>query len=390
MEPSTRRALAPFLILFAALYAGFGVQSPYLPALLDDRGLRPEAIGMVLAAGTAVRLAAGPAAGRLADRLDAAKLVFAGCAAAAALMALLYLPAQGFWPLFAVSILQAAALAPLAPLCDTLALGAAVPARRDDVGGPGFDYAWVRGAGSGAFIVGLVLSGQVVGRYSIAAVIWLNAALLSAAALCAPRVRQLPPRPAPQSTAASPERGSVVGMFRRRQFRRVVLVAGLILGSHAMHDGFAIIRWGAAGIGPGAAGLLWSESVAAEVVVFFLIGRPLLDRLGPGAAALAAAAGMVRWSVEAQTAWLPAMAAIQPLHGLTFALLHLANMRVLAETVPPRLAATALTLYGTVGVGAAVALLTLVSGSLYAQFGAQGFWVMAALCAAALPLARKL
>jgi hypothetical protein len=47
-------------------------------------------------------------------------------------------------------------------------------------------------------------------------------------------------------------------------------------------------------------------------VVFFIIGRPLLDRLGPaGAAALAAAAGMVRWSVEAQTAWLPAMAAIR-------------------------------------------------------------------------------
>jgi len=247
MEPSTRSALAPFLILFAALYAGFGVQSPYLPAFLDDRGLRPEAIGMVLAAGTAVRLAAGPAAGRLADRLDAAKLVFAGCAAAAALMALLYLPAQG-------SILQAAALAPLAPLCDTLALGAAVPARRDDAAGPGFDYGWVRGAGSGAFIVGLVLSGQVVGRYSIAAVIWLNAALLAAAALCAPRVRQLPPRPVAPSTAASPERGSVVGLFRLRQFRRVVLVAALILGSHAMHDSFAVIRWGAAGIGPGAAG----------------------------------------------------------------------------------------------------------------------------------------
>ena len=82
MATSTRSALVPFLILFAALYAGFGVQSPYLPALLNDRGLRPEAIGMVLAAGTAVRLAAGPAAGRLADRLDAAKLVFAGCAAA--------------------------------------------------------------------------------------------------------------------------------------------------------------------------------------------------------------------------------------------------------------------------------------------------------------------
>jgi hypothetical protein len=72
---------------------------------------------------------------------------------------------------------------------------------------------------------------------------------------------------------------------RLRQFRRVVLVAALILGSHAMHDSFAVIRWGAAGIGPDAAGLLWSESVAAEVVVFFIIGRPLLDRLGPAGAA---------------------------------------------------------------------------------------------------------
>jgi hypothetical protein len=51
----------------------------------------------------------------------------------------------------------------------------------------------------------------------------------------------------------------------------------------------------------------------------------------------------------------------EPLHGLTFALLYLADMRVLAETVPPRLAATPLTLYGTFGIGAAVALLTLVS-----------------------------
>ena len=48
------------------------------------------------------------------------------------------------------------------------------------------------------------------------------------------------------------------------------------------------------------------------------------------------------------------MAAIQPLHGFTFALLHLASMRLLAEIVPPQLAATALTVYGTVGVGAAV------------------------------------
>ena len=77
------------------------------------------------------------------------------------------------------------------------------------------------------------------------------------------------------------------------------------------------------------------------------------------------------------------------MHGLTFALLHLACMRRLVEIVPPRLSATALTLYGTVGIGASAAL-TLASGALYGSAGAGAFWVMQGLCAAALPVARRL
>ena len=45
---------------------------------------------------------------------------------------------------------------------------------------------------------------------------------------------------------------------------------------------------------------------------------------------------------------------------------------------------------GAVGVGAATALLTVVSGALYARLDAQAFWIMAALCALALPLSWKL
>ena len=77
---------------------------------------------------------------------------------------------------------------------------------------------------------------------------------------------------------------------------------------------------------------------------------------------------------------------MQPLHGLTFALLHLACMRLLAQLVPPGLEGTAQALYGTVGIGATSAGLTLLSGLLYARVGAQGFWAMAALCVLAVPL----
>jgi PPP family 3-phenylpropionic acid transporter len=385
-------ALCRFLILYGVLYAGFGVQSPYLPTFLGSRGLSPEAIALVLAASGAVRLVAGPAAGRFADRLDAPKLILAVSAAGAALMALGFLPARGLGPLLAVGVLYSAALAPLAPLADTLALSAAAPARPNEGVRRGFEYGWVRGAGSAAFILGTVLSGQAVGHFGITAVLWLSTALLSATAFASLGAPQLPQRQdAVLPAAAKGGIGDLGALLRLPLYRRVVLIAALILGSHAMHDSFAVIRWGAAGISAPTAGLLWSLSVAAEVIVFLFFGRPMLDRLGPpGAAMLAAAAGVIRWAVMAETAWLPAMAAIEALHGLTFALLHLTCMRLLAESIPRRLAATALTLYGTVGIGAPATLLTLASGPLYARFGAQGFWVMAALCAVALPLARML
>jgi PPP family 3-phenylpropionic acid transporter len=125
--------------------------------------------------------------------------------------------------------------------------------------------------------------------------------------------------------------------------------------------------------------------------VFFVVGPALVTRLTPaGTLAIAALAGMLRWTVMAQTTDVIALALMQPLHGITFALLHLGCMRLLARIVPHGLEGTAQAIYGTVGIGATTALLTLVSGVLYARLGAQGFWVMAALCALAFPLTWKL
>jgi PPP family 3-phenylpropionic acid transporter len=184
-------------------------------------------------------------------------------------------------------------------------------------------------------------------------------------------------------------RAGMMALLRLPVFRSVVLVAALILGSHALHDTFSVIRWRAAGVSPQTISVLWSLSVAAEVVVFFFAGPWLLRRLSPPAAiALAASAGATRWLVAALTTDIVALALIQPLHGITFALLHLACMRLLAKAVPDALAATAQAIYGTVGVGAATALLTVISGLLYANMGAAAFAVMSVLCLAALPIAR--
>ncbi|HYN13757.1 MAG TPA: MFS transporter, partial [Burkholderiales bacterium] len=136
-------ALPRFVLLYAAMYAAFGVASPFLPAFLSARGLPPEQLGLVLGAGTAVRLLSAPLAGRIADLMQALRVVLVVCTALAAMVTLGYLPAHSFWPLLALVLLHAASLAPITILADALALGSR-----------GFEYGWVRGTGSAAFIVG--------------------------------------------------------------------------------------------------------------------------------------------------------------------------------------------------------------------------------------------
>jgi MFS transporter, PPP family, 3-phenylpropionic acid transporter len=375
-------ALPSFIVLYAAMYAAYGVASPFLPAFVSERGLPPEELGLVLAAGTAVRLLSAPVAGRIGDLMHALRVILVVCTALAAAVTVGYLPARGFWIFLALTLLHAAALAPMTVLADALCLGAA--SRH-----PRFEYGWVRGTGSAAFIVGTLLSGQAIGAFGLEAIIWSQAGLLFLAACAGLFVPELIHDRAREEVRA-PARGVMV-LLRIPAFRNLVLVAALILGSHAMHDAFAMIRWRAAGVSPATASLLWSESVAAEVLVFFAIGPALIARLTPaGAIALAALAGVLRWTVMAQTSDVIALALVQPLHGITFALLHLACMRLIARTVPDGLEGTAQAIYATVGIGAATALITLLSGILYSGLGARGFLAMAALCALALPLTYKL
>ena len=203
--------------------------------------------------------------------------------------------------------------------------------------------------------------------------------LMIPAVLAIPRLRP------PAHEAAS---GGIRAILAIPAMRRILAVAALVIGSHAMSDAFAVIQWQAAHVGAGTIGLLWSEAVLSEVGVFLFIGPLLLARVGPVVAlVVGAGAGIVRWAVLAQTSTVGVLAGAQLLHGLTFALVHLACVRLITEVCPPRLAATAQSLYGTLALGVGSAVLTFLSGVLYQDRGAQAFWLMALLCLAAIPVA---
>ena len=173
--------LLRFLLLYATLYCSFGFSSPFLPEFLTVRGVDPESLGVLLGAGTAVRLVSAPIAGRLADVFGIFRLELGLFAISAAVASLLYLPAHSFWLLVLVNLTQAALLAPLAPLSDALALSWSRFTKQREP--RRFEYGWVRGAGSAAFVAGALIAGQLASAWGLASVLLLTAVGLFATGL---------------------------------------------------------------------------------------------------------------------------------------------------------------------------------------------------------------
>ncbi|MGU3337990.1 MFS transporter [Methylobacterium mesophilicum] len=374
-DTARRGGLSRFLVLYAALYGAYGFLSPILPGFLAARGLEPGQIGALLAAAGALRLVVGPLAGAFADRSRGGRPVLAASVALAGLAVLAHLPGVGFWQLLGPALLYAAGTAAPAPLADALALAAAR-------GGTVFQYGWVRAAGSAGFIIATGAAGWLIAASGLWAALVASGGLFIAASGAA---LALPIREGAKKGAMPWH--NFADLLRLPRFLRVVFAASLVVGAHAMHDGFAMILWRGAGIGAGTAGLLWSGSVAAEVLVFLLVGPWLLARIGlPAGIAVAALAGALRWAALASTTAIPVLAAAELLHGLSFALLNLACLGLIEAATPPERRATALALYGTLGLGLSGVLATLASGALFGAFGAPAFWAMAALSLVALPL----
>ncbi len=361
-------------LVFATQFAAVGVILPFLPAVLAGHGLSAEQVAVVLAVGSAVRLVAGPLGGRIADAIGNAPAVLAASAAISALAACGFLLPAGFLALLVVQAVHSAAIAPIVPLTDAVAVTAAR-------GKPGFDYARVRAAGSIAFILAALAGGQAVALAGIQGAVVLLVLCLAGTAVAA----LLLPRPPAGASRAARGWAGFLAPLRIRAFRRLLAVSALIQASHAMYYAFGTLHWQAAGLGPGLIGALWATGVVAEVALF-LWGRGIVARLGPtGLSLVAAGAGVLRWGITAATVDPLFLFPAQMLHAATFGMQHLAAMAVLARVVPPAEAATAQTLHAALGVGLWMMLVTLACGPAYAALGGLGFWGMAALSLAAIP-----
>lgn len=366
---------------FVPLYMGLnfigGVHLPFFPAWLENRGLSPEAIGLLMMFMGLVRVVTGPLLGFTADAFAARRQAVIVLMAMTLVSYIGYalLPSIAFVVLF--SLTASIAFSAVGPLLEGVTLKTALSER--------FDYGHVRSFGSAAFIVMNFGSGLYLATYGIDEFL----PLLIGSSIFAFMASLVLPR---EDVSIKPMRRGVVwrdalGLVRQPAFLLFLLAGGLAQSCHAFYYGFGTLNWKALGYSADLIGLLWALGVIAEIVLFSFSDR-VVAWLGPVRLIVAGAlAGLLRWSVLALSPPLEVLLPLQLLHAGTFGAVHLGAIHFIARAVPPHLVGTAQSIHAAVTIGVFMALGQFASGHLFAVFGAAGYLLMSVFSATALAAA---
>ncbi|WP_158595770.1 MFS transporter [Oleomonas cavernae] len=375
-EPLRRRlpVAVRMAFFYAVSFSALGVIVPFLPVWLAHRGLDPIDISLVLGAGQVVRIFGNTGFGRLADRLGERRRILMGLTVISFLSFLLLLPAQGFFALLGAYVIASLFYPAQVSLTENLGVLAAYQR--------GYDYGIVRLWGSVTFIAATLVVGRLTPMTGPEGVIWVaigTLGLTAASAWLLPDVRV--PLPAVR------RRGAVAAFLRNPVFLLFLGANALVQGSHAAYYTFSALYWQKAGLSDFTIGLIWSEGVLAEIVLFAISAR-FVNRLRPTTLIVVAGfGGILRWGVIAMTTDVAALLAVNWLHAASFAFAHLGAMHFIPRAIPPDLTATAQGLYSSVGISVAVAATTMALGPLYAVAGGAIFAIMAGFCALSAILA---
>lgn len=383
---STRAVGVRLSVFYGTLFLSVGLLGPYWPVWLESRGMGPSQIGLLMAISFLTRTITNPAIGALVDRRGDRRRPMLVLAAMSLGAYALFWPAQGFWPLAALTILAAGSFTAIMPLGDSLTLLASSEGR--------LDYGRIRLWGSLSFIVASTIGGAVIERHPKDVLLWLLSATLAALiGACA----MLPGgRVAGGRVANGLDRPIATGPGGERALRRLatqpvfllfLAAASAIHISHLVYYGFGALHWQAAGLSLDTIGLLWAEGVLAEVAVF-AGAAVLLRRVSPPRLlALAGLAAALRWTVLGLTAEPLALVLVQSLHAFSFGACHLGAMHFIAAAAPRSASAGAQALYSSLATGLLPGIGMLGAGRLYSTFAGAAYLISAAVALIAAVLA---
>ena len=364
----------------SAVQAAYGILGgaylPFFSASLASRGLSAATIGLLLALATFLRILISPLAGLIADARDDRRtvmLVFTACAFIA-FFALAFV--QDTDDIFLAAVLGVVLWSSTSPILESATLKAAERS--------GLSYGAVRVWLSIAFVASNVACGLLVSQLGFSVVApWLAVACgLQLWGICALPIAGRDNAAGsfgPHFRATFAEARELLG---KPVFLLFLMVSSLIQGSHVVYYTYAGLIWREQGMNAAVIGLIWPLGVIAEILLFVFSAR-VVRRIEPvNLIGIGAAACTLRWMMMAFDPGPLVLLIAQLLHGLTFAVPHLGAMYFILRATPPRLSATAQSLYSVaIGLVSSVALLP--AGNLYGEWGARIYLLMSIMAALA-------
>ncbi|MDE1237404.1 3-phenylpropionate MFS transporter [Vibrio aestuarianus] len=370
LNPSPHGWISQYFIGF---FFAYGVYLPFWALWFENQGVSATDIGLLIGIGFATRCVANlvitPRIHKVEHLLPTLRwLSFA----ALLFIGFHFFTGGSFWLMALATVLFNLCCGPAIPLSDAMAN---YYARLQML-----DYGRTRLWGSVAFIGGSTVVGLLVASYGTDMILYTALAGIFVSLLLSLRN----PNPMPVTVSEEhAERPKLSQLLREWPVIKFLLLVALIQGSHAAYYSFSSIYWKSAGHSEELIGYLWSLGVVAEVAVFALSKR-LFSGWSLRALFVAAAIGVIaRWGLMASTTAIVALAAIQLLHGVTFAMAHIAAIQYIQHAPQNKMVALQ-ALYNAIPLGAFIALMTTLSGWGYENWGANVFWAMALMGVLAL------
>ncbi|KOO06812.1 3-phenylpropionate MFS transporter [Vibrio hepatarius] len=358
---------------FGGFFFAYGVYLPFWALWFEEQGVSPTDIGLLVGIGFATRCVANmtltPRIHKVEHLMPALRwLSFA----ALVFVAFHFFTGGSFWLMAIATILFNLCCGPIVPLSDAMAN---YYARLKML-----DYGRTRLWGSIAFIAGSTVVGFLVAKFGSDMIIYTALAGVFASLLFS--LRRTTPMPVTTEEEHA-ERPKLSELLRELSVVKFLVLVALIQGSHAAYYSFSSIYWKEAGYSEDIIGYLWSLGVVAEVAVFAFSKR-LFSGWTLRTLFVVASLGVVaRWGLTASTTALVALVMIQLLHGVTFAMAHIAAIQYIQNSEQRKMVALQ-ALYNAIPLGAFIALMTALSGWGYENWGANVFWAMAAMGVLAL------
>lgn len=358
---------------FLGFFFAYGVYLPFWSLWFKEQGVSSTDIGLLVGIGLATRCVANML---ITPRIHKAEHIMPALRwlsfAALIFVGFHFFTGGSFWLMALATVLFNLCCGPVVPLSDALAN---YYARLKML-----DYGRTRLWGSIAFIAGSTVVGYLISLYGTDMILY--TALVGVFISLLLSMRSANVMPVTRSEHHS-ERPKLTQLLTDGPVVKFLLLAALIQGSHAAYYSFSAIYWQQAGHSEEIIGYLWSLGVVSEVAVFALSKR-LFAGWSLRALFVAASIGvMLRWGITASTTLLLGLVLVQLLHGVTFAMAHIAAIQYIQNSEEHKMVALQ-ALYNALPLGAFIAAMTAFSGWGFEHWGANVFWVMAAMGLVAL------